>query len=154
MRIGDTERAQVADRLGKHFSDGRLDEAEFHERLDRAMRAKTMGDLTGLLSDLPETEPIPVPVPASGSPRHQRRMQKIQLERERLRLQHERRERRRAERHRRLAALAWVPVLAAIVIVSLVVVHTLMHSIAIWIVIGVVALLWIWNRSTGGDRDS
>ena len=53
MRVGDTERSAIADRLAEHFSDGRLDEAEFNDRLDRAMQAKTMGDLTGLLADLP-----------------------------------------------------------------------------------------------------
>src|SRR5271165_2929619 len=91
VRIGDAERTDVADRLAKHFSDGRLDEAEFGDRLDRAMRAKTMADLTGLLTDLPETEPVPpIPEPGGGR-RHQRRMLKLQLERERQRLKHERR---------------------------------------------------------------
>jgi len=43
----------VADRLSRHYSDGRLDQAEFNERLDRAMKAKTRGDLSGLFADLP-----------------------------------------------------------------------------------------------------
>ncbi len=43
----------MADLLSKHYADGRLDEAEFHERIDRAMGAKTRGDLRGLLADLP-----------------------------------------------------------------------------------------------------
>ena len=34
-------------------SAGRLDQAEFNERLDRAMKAKTRGDLSGLFADLP-----------------------------------------------------------------------------------------------------
>ena len=115
LRIGDAERTAVADRLAKHFSDGRLDEAEFGERLDRAMRAKTMADLTGLLADLPETEPdAPLPE-AAGGPRHQRRMLRLQLQRERERLKHERRAYRRAERRQRLRALGWVPLLAALV---------------------------------------
>jgi hypothetical protein len=53
MRISDAERAEVADRLSKHYSDGRLDQAEFNERLDRAMKAKTRADLSGLFADLP-----------------------------------------------------------------------------------------------------
>ena len=57
MRVGDAERAEIADHLARHFSDGRLDEAEFSERLDQAMRAKTMADLSGLLSDLPGSDP-------------------------------------------------------------------------------------------------
>jgi Domain of unknown function (DUF1707) len=54
MRISNDERTEVADRLSKHYGDGRLDEEEFNERLDRAMKAKTHGDLAGLLDDLPD----------------------------------------------------------------------------------------------------
>ncbi len=53
IRISDADRAEVADHLSKQYSEGRLDQAEFNERLDRAMRAKTQADLTWLLSDLP-----------------------------------------------------------------------------------------------------
>jgi hypothetical protein len=56
LRVSDAERADVADRLSKHYSDGRLDQAEFNERLDRAMKAKTQSDLSGLFADLPATE--------------------------------------------------------------------------------------------------
>jgi hypothetical protein len=56
MRISDADRAEVADRLSKHYSDGRLDQAEFNERLDRAMIAKTQADLNGLFADLPATD--------------------------------------------------------------------------------------------------
>lgn len=53
MRVSDAERAEVADRLSRHFADGRLDQAEFDERVSRAMAAKTVGDLRGLFDDLP-----------------------------------------------------------------------------------------------------
>jgi hypothetical protein len=56
MRISDADRAEEADRLSKHYSDGRLDQAEFNERLDRAMNAKTQADLNGLFADLPATD--------------------------------------------------------------------------------------------------
>jgi Domain of unknown function (DUF1707) len=56
MRVSDAERAEVADRLSRHYGDGRLDQAEFNERLDQAMRAKTRQDLNGLFTDLPEGE--------------------------------------------------------------------------------------------------
>jgi hypothetical protein len=55
MRVGDVERRAAADRLGEHFADGRLDQAEFDERNGRAMSAKTRADLTDLFTDLPET---------------------------------------------------------------------------------------------------
>ena len=55
MRVSDAERQAVADRLAEHFSSGRLDQAEFDDRVGRAMSAKTRADLNGLFDDLPET---------------------------------------------------------------------------------------------------
>ena len=55
MRVSDAERQAVADRLAEHFGAGRLDQAEFDERVGRAMSAKTRADLNGLFDDLPET---------------------------------------------------------------------------------------------------
>ena len=55
LRVSDAERQAVADRLAEHFGDGRLDQAEFDERVSRAMNAKTRADLSGLFDDLPET---------------------------------------------------------------------------------------------------
>jgi Domain of unknown function (DUF1707) len=56
MRVSDAERAEVADLLGRHYSDGRLDKQEFDERVARAMSAKTRGDLNGLFDDLPDLD--------------------------------------------------------------------------------------------------
>ena len=149
MRVGDAERAEIADRLARHFSDGRLDEAEFSERLDRAMRAKTMADLSGLLSDLPGEE-LP---PQQGGRRHQRKMRKVQLERERLALRHEQRAHRRAERQVRWRSLRWIPLLIAVLVGAVIVAHTLTHSIAAWIVIGAIAFLWMRRSAAGGHHD-
>jgi hypothetical protein len=64
VRVSDADRNEVADRLAKHYSEGRLDQGEFSERLDRVMSAKTRADLGTVLADLPGT-------PASGPrPRH------------------------------------------------------------------------------------
>jgi Domain of unknown function (DUF1707) len=57
IRVSDAERNAVAERLAAHYSDGRLDQAEFDERVSQAMAAKTRGDLDGLFDDLPDTEP-------------------------------------------------------------------------------------------------
>ena len=57
IRVSDAERNSVAELLGQHYADGRLDQAEFDERISRTMAAKTRGDLTGLFDDLPETGP-------------------------------------------------------------------------------------------------
>jgi len=53
LRVCDAERAAVTDRLSQHYGDGRLDRAEFDERIDQAMSAKTQSELSGLLDDLP-----------------------------------------------------------------------------------------------------
>ena len=53
LRASDAERNDVADKLSRHFAEGRLDQTEFKARLDRAMGATTRGDLTGLFDDLP-----------------------------------------------------------------------------------------------------
>ncbi len=148
MRVGDAERAEIADRLARHFSEGRLDQAEFDERLDQAMRAKTMADLRGLLSDLPG-EPVP---PDQGGRRQQRKMLKVQLERERLALRHEQRANRRAERELRWRTLRWIPLLIALIVGALIVAHTLMHSIGAWLVIGLIAFLWLRRNAGGGHH--
>ena len=57
LRVSDAERTAVAERLATHYSDGRLDQAEFDERVGQAMAAKTRGDLDGLFDDLPDPEP-------------------------------------------------------------------------------------------------
>jgi hypothetical protein len=36
MRVSDAERQAVTDRLAEHFAEGRLDQAEFDERVARA----------------------------------------------------------------------------------------------------------------------
>ena len=56
LRVSDAERAAVAERLSKHYADGRLDEAEFNERVDATMKAKRQADFNGLFSDLPDLE--------------------------------------------------------------------------------------------------
>jgi GntR family transcriptional regulator len=55
LRVSDAEREAVCDRLAGHFAAGRLDQAEFDDRVARAMSAKTRADLRGLFADLSET---------------------------------------------------------------------------------------------------
>jgi len=74
LRVSDAERQAVADRLGEHFAEGRLDQDEFDERAGRAMSAKTRADLSGLFEDLPDLSTRPqtgtAPVPARPRRRH------------------------------------------------------------------------------------
>jgi hypothetical protein len=142
MRVSDAERMAIADRLAKHFVDGRLSETEFDERLDRAMRATTMADLSGLLSDLPDDEAAQPQLPAVGR-RQRRKMLRDQLERERLHLRHERRRQRRAARRKRARPLGLMLLLVAAVIGLITLMHTLTHSIGAWLLLGLIAFLWL-----------
>ncbi len=74
MRVSDAERQVIAEALSRHFGDGRLDRAEFDERMGKAMAAKTRGELAGLLRDLP-----PLPDPRSESPPPRRRRSRAVL---------------------------------------------------------------------------
>jgi len=73
MRVSDAERQAVADRLAEHFSSGRLDQAEFDDRVGRAMSAKTRADLNGLFDDLPETGAPAATDPTTGQLRRRHR---------------------------------------------------------------------------------
>lgn len=66
MRASDAEREQVAVALRDHGVAGRLGVDELDERLERAYGARTRGELSALLSDLPAE---PRPRPSSASPR-------------------------------------------------------------------------------------
>jgi len=73
VRVSDAERTEVADRLAAHFGEGRLNQAEFDERVAQTVNAKTRGDLSGLFDDLPEPGPAGtpgIPVRGSHSPAH------------------------------------------------------------------------------------
>jgi Domain of unknown function (DUF1707) len=56
VRAGDADRQQVVAELQRHYVDGRLSTDELSERVDRALAARTFGELDVLLADLP-TEP-------------------------------------------------------------------------------------------------
>jgi Domain of unknown function (DUF1707) len=73
LRVSDAERTEVADRLAKHYADGRLDQAEFERRLEQAMTAKTQADLQGLFADLPGTDAAVVAV----THRHRHTLQRV-----------------------------------------------------------------------------
>ena len=68
IRVSDAERNSVAELLGQHYADGRLDQPEFDDRISRTMAAKTRGDLTGLFDDLPEAGPAGAGPAGPGGP--------------------------------------------------------------------------------------
>jgi hypothetical protein len=80
IRASDADRDRAASLLREHHAAGRLTAEEFHERLDKAMEAKTLGDLDALMVDLPSIDLYRLPdaslrrprpsgsLPASGNP--------------------------------------------------------------------------------------
>ena len=69
LRVSDAERDAVVTALGEHFGQGRLDQAEFDERVTKALSARTGRDLGGLLADLPPArEDSNVPQPGARLP--------------------------------------------------------------------------------------
>jgi hypothetical protein len=119
LRASDTERAEVADRLSRHYQQGRLDQAEFNERLDRAMNAKTRGDFAGLFADLPDLPEDGQPGAPAGQP---------------ARIPHLRRPG---------PPLARLFPIAAIVIIAIIVTHAVIHSWLLWLVVGGLAFVWL-----------
>jgi hypothetical protein len=119
LRVSDAERAEVADRLSKHYSEGRLDQAEFDQRVDQAMRAKTQSDLDGLFDDLPlPDEPEPSETLDAGRVAPRRRDQ-------------------RPHHHHP------VLLLALMVLVAVGLGHALVQLYVPWLLIGLLAVVWL-----------
>jgi hypothetical protein len=53
IRASDADRDRTTALLREHHAAGRLTAEEFHERMDAALNAKTLGELDELLEDLP-----------------------------------------------------------------------------------------------------
>jgi hypothetical protein len=70
LRAADSDRAALAEVLGRHMSAGRLTVAEYEERLAQAYAAKTYGELDELTADLPPVArtPAPRPAPVAAAP--------------------------------------------------------------------------------------
>jgi hypothetical protein len=56
LRAADADRERIAERLRTSHAEGRLDLAEFQQRLERCYEAKTMGELGELITDLPRQD--------------------------------------------------------------------------------------------------
>jgi len=61
IRASDADRDRVAALLREHHAAGRLSAEEFHERMDRALDAKTLGELDDLQTDLPAIDLYQLP---------------------------------------------------------------------------------------------
>ena len=68
MRASDADRDRVAEALREAYAEGRLDVEEHSERIDLAYKAKTLGELSPLLSDLPQRHAVAISGPAVAPP--------------------------------------------------------------------------------------
>jgi Domain of unknown function (DUF1707) len=59
IRASDEDRERIADRLRQGHAEGRLDLAEFQQRLEHCYAAKTLGELSELVGDLPRQQKQP-----------------------------------------------------------------------------------------------
>jgi hypothetical protein len=59
FRASDTDRDRTVAQLQEHFAAGRLSTEECHERIGKALEAKTLGELADLQVDLPVLRQFP-----------------------------------------------------------------------------------------------
>jgi hypothetical protein len=134
--VSDAERQAVADRLAENFGDGRLDQAEFDERVGQAMNAKTRGDLRGLFDDLPEPGMPGVMLPGAGAPAGLSPL----------------------SRHRRQPGLRGygrrLVSLALIVVITGAAAETVVHATVPWLWVGFLAIIALVATSRLGHSDS
>jgi len=61
IRASDADPDRAASLLREHHAAGRLTAEEFHERMDQALDAKTLGELDELMADLPAIDLYQLP---------------------------------------------------------------------------------------------
>ena len=69
IRAADADRDRVAAMLREHHAAGRLTAEEFHDRMEKAMDARTMGELDELMADLPAIDLYQLPDAALRRPK-------------------------------------------------------------------------------------
>jgi hypothetical protein len=61
IRASDADRDRATALLREHHAAGRLTAEEFHDRMDRALDAKTLGEIDDLMADLPAIDLYQLP---------------------------------------------------------------------------------------------
>ncbi len=61
IRASDADRDRAAALLREHHAAGRLTAEEFHDRMDQAFEAKTLGEIDELMADLPAIDLYQLP---------------------------------------------------------------------------------------------
>lgn len=68
MRAADNDREQIAEQLRAAHAEGRLDLAEYDQRVQQAWAARTYGELEALIADLPQARPLRPPARRGEAP--------------------------------------------------------------------------------------
>ncbi|MEV0106165.1 DUF1707 domain-containing protein [Nocardia sp. NPDC050799] len=71
-RASDAERDRIVRELSRHLGDGRIDLAEYDQRVAQVYRTTTRAELTDVLADLPTPAPARAAAPRSRFPIWQR----------------------------------------------------------------------------------
>lgn len=125
LRAGDADREAIFEQLRRHHAEGRLDAEEFQQRIDACYHAKTMGELHGLLSDLPRDErDRPANWPWAGG---------------------------RGLRYWRLAAFPLIPILITLLVLGSIAHHGF-GALFIIVPLFFLAKMWMWRRGVWGWR--
>lgn len=77
IRASDDERERCVEALRRAYADGRLDAAELEERVGFAWRARTRGELSALLTDLPRIARVAASAPAARVPSWVRALDRV-----------------------------------------------------------------------------
>lgn len=72
IRASDAERDQFVQELGRHLGAGRLDLAEYDDRVAQVYKSATREELKAVLADLPATSPARAATPGRRFPIWQR----------------------------------------------------------------------------------
>ena len=59
LRVSDEDRERAAEEIREHYAAGRLTEEELDERVQAAVRAQSVGELSAVRRDLPRLPPSP-----------------------------------------------------------------------------------------------
>lgn len=134
MRAGDNDREQIAEQLRAAHAEGRLDLAEYDQRLQQAWAARTYAELEALTADLPRARPLRIPATRDEAPPPEQR--------------------RRRGRGRRAVVMAWASASAInFVIWAIVSLTTLSRAYPwwVWVTGPWGALLLVGRLSRRGD---
>lgn len=68
LRVTNQDREHVVEHVKAAYAEGRFDKIEFDDRLERAMTARTHGDLMPIMEELYGPAAMPRPAPAPAAP--------------------------------------------------------------------------------------